>query len=162
MSILYLKIRTGKFRKATRNEVLDVAGAYHVEERVEERMKLEGPKSAFQLCQALVGGREHEEFGILWFDARYRLLGAERLFRGTIDGATVYPREVIKRCLEVGATAAALTHNHPSGISEPSESDRAITLRLQRAFELIDVRLIDHLVLGANNSYTSLAEKGFI
>ncbi len=100
-------------------------------------------------------------FACLFLDTRHRVIGFEPLFRGTLDGAAVYPREVVKRALVHNAGAVILAHNHPSGDCEPSEADRAITRRLGEALGLIDVRLLDHLVV-AGGTHVSLAERGWI
>ena len=106
-------------------------------------------------------GRRNEVFGIVYLDTRHRLIEMEELFRGTVDGAAVYPRVVLQKVLEKNAAAVILFHNHPSGIAEPSESDRGITLKLSRALALIDVRLLDHIVV-TDGSFVSLAERGWV
>ena len=94
-------------------------------------------------------------------DTRHRLIEMEELFQGTIDGAAVYPRVVLQKVLEKNAAAVIAYHQHPSGIAEPSEADRGITLKLGRALGLIDVRLLDHIVV-TDHSFVSLAERGWI
>ena len=106
-------------------------------------------------------GRRNEVFGIIYLDTRHRLIEIAELFRGTIDGAAVYPRVVVQQVLEKNAAAIVIFHNHPSQVSEPSEADRSITLKLSRALELIDVRLLDHLVV-TDSSFVSLAQRGWI
>jgi DNA repair protein RadC len=101
----------------------------------------------------------HEVFCCLYLDNRHRVLGFEELFRGTIDGTSVYPREVVKQALAVNAAAVILAHNHPSGVAEPSQADERITRRLKSALELVDIRLLDHLVIGDGTS-VSLASRG--
>jgi DNA repair protein RadC len=103
----------------------------------------------------------HELFCCLYLDNRHRVLAFEELFRGTIDGTSVYPREVVKQALKVNAAAIILAHNHPSGIAEPSQADERITRRVKAALELLDIRLLDHLVIG-DGSCTSLASRGLI
>ncbi len=105
--------------------------------------------------------REREVFACLYLDNRHRVLGYEELFFGTIDGASVHPREVVRRCIEHNAAAVILAHNHPSGVAEPSRSDEEITRRLKEALALVDVRLLDHMVVG-DGAITSLAERGLI
>jgi DNA repair protein RadC len=100
-------------------------------------------------------------FACLFLDTRHRLIRYEALFRGSIDGATVHPREVVKRALHHNAAAMIVGHNHPSGVAEPSEADRGITLKLVRALELVEIRLLDHLVVG-REGHVSLAELGWI
>jgi DNA repair protein RadC len=103
----------------------------------------------------------HEVFCCLFLDTRHRVIRYEELFRGTIDGATVYPREVVKRALALNAAAVIVGHNHPSGVSEPSEADRSITLKLAKALGLVEVRLLDHLVV-SRGGHVSLAERGWL
>ena len=104
---------------------------------------------------------DHEVFSIIFLDNCHKVLAYEELFRGTIDGASVYPREVLKRSLQLNAAAVILAHNHPSGESEPSQSDVQITQRLIKALELVDIRVLDHIVIGGN-SHISMAERGLI
>ena len=96
----------------------------------------------------------------LWLDSQHQVLKSQELFRGTLDGASVYPREVIKEGLACNAAAIIFAHNHPSGVTEPSQADVQITKRLQEALQLVDIRLLDHLVVGS--SVTSMAEQGLI
>ena len=109
---------------------------------------------------AIYGNRNAEAFGVLFLDSQHQLIAHAELFTGTIDGASVYPREVVSACIHHGAAAVILVHNHPSGIAEPSTADRQITRRLVDALSLIDVRVLDHLVVGA--TVTSFAERGLI
>ncbi len=106
-------------------------------------------------------GRRNEVFGIIYLDTRHRLIEIAELFNGTIDGAAVYPRVVVQKVLEKNAAAIVIFHNHPSQISEPSEADRGITRKLSRALELIDVRLLDHLVV-TDGDMVSFAQRGLI
>ncbi len=103
----------------------------------------------------------HELFCCLFLDNRHRVLRFDEMFRGTIDGTSVYPREVIKEALAVNAAAVILAHNHPSGVAEPSAADERITRRLKSALELVDIRLLDHLVIGDGRA-TSLASRGLL
>lgn len=103
----------------------------------------------------------HEVFCCLFLDNRHRILRFDELFRGTIDGTTVYPREVVKEALAVNAAAVILAHNHPSGVAEPSQADERITRRLKSALELVDIRLLDHLIIGDGRA-TSLASRGIL
>ncbi len=104
---------------------------------------------------------DHELFCCLFLDNRHRVLRFDELFRGTIDGTSVYPREVVKEALAVNAAAVILAHNHPSGVAEPSQADERITRRLKSALELVDIRLLDHLIIGDGQA-TSLARRGLI
>jgi len=103
----------------------------------------------------------HEMFCCLYLDNRHRVLRFDELFRGTIDGISVYPREVVKEALAINAAAVILAHNHPSGVAEPSQADERITRRLKSALELVDIRLLDHLIIG-NAETTSLANRGLL
>ena len=103
----------------------------------------------------------HELFCCLYLDNRHRVLAFRELFRGTIDGTSVYPREVVKEALAVNAAAVILAHNHPSGVAEPSQADERITRRLKAALELVDIRLLDHLIIG-DGPATSLASRGLV
>ncbi|MDJ0910841.1 MAG: DNA repair protein RadC [Woeseiaceae bacterium] len=103
----------------------------------------------------------HEVFCCLYLDNRHRVLRFDEMFRGTIDGTSVYPREVVKEALSVNAAAVILAHNHPSGVAEPSQADERITRRLKAALELVDIRLLDHIIVGDGRA-TSLASRGLI
>ena len=103
----------------------------------------------------------HEVFAVLFLDTRHRVIAYEELFHGTIDGTSVHPRQVVKRALHHNAAALILAHNHPSGVAEPSRADESITLRLKEALALIDVRVIDHFVIGDGQS-VSFAERGLL
>lgn len=104
---------------------------------------------------------EREKFMLLWLDNQHRLITQEILFKGTINSTTVYPREVVKSGLKHNAAAVILAHNHPSGHAEPSTPDRALTERLKRALELVDIRTLDHLVIGGSQ-VISFAERGWL
>jgi DNA repair protein RadC len=104
---------------------------------------------------------EHEVFALILVDNRHRLLAQIDLFRGTIDGAAVHPREVVKEALRYNAAAVILVHNHPSGIAEASRADQLITQRLREALQLVDIRVLDHLLV-AGNEVVSFAESGLL
>lgn len=105
--------------------------------------------------------RQSEMFGVIYLDNRHRVLAHEELFQGTIDGASVYPREVVRQVLHHNAAAVVLFHNHPSGVGEPSRADETITRRLQETLGLIDVRVLDHLIVGGTE-VVSFAERGLL
>jgi len=102
----------------------------------------------------------YEVFACLFLDNRNRLIAFEELFRGTIDGASVHAREVVRKALHHNAAAVILSHNHPSGVAEPSDADQQITVRLKEALSLVDVRVLDHIVVG--DETVSMAERGMI
>lgn len=103
----------------------------------------------------------HEEFAVMFLDSQHRVIHFESLFRGTLDSASVYPREVARRALALGAGATILAHNHPSGVAEPSDADRRITQRLKAALELFEIRVLDHFVVG-DGEVVSFAERGWL
>lgn len=119
------------------------------------------PSACADYLRARIGAYPYEVFACVFLDNRHRILAFEELFRGSIDGASVHPREVVRRCLAHNAAAVILAHNHPSGVAEPSQADRAITTELKRALELIQVRVVDHFIVGAG-APTSLAARGLL
>lgn len=122
---------------------------------------ISSPSATREYLMARLRGYENEVFAAVFLDNRHRVLAFEELFRGTIDGTSVHPREVVKRALGVNAAAMIIAHNHPSGVAEPSRADEAITQRLRDALALVDVRLLDHFVIG-DGMPISLAERGLI
>lgn len=130
--------------------------------------QLREPGAAFTSSQAVrdwlrlqIAPLEREAFTVLWLDNQHRLIAHDTLFMGTINSITVHPREVVKAGLKHNAAAAILSHNHPSGEAEPSHADRQITARLKQALELVDIRLLDHLVIGGME-IISFAERGWL
>jgi DNA repair protein RadC len=122
---------------------------------------LGGPEDTRRFLDARLRGYPYEVFACLFLDNRHRVIAFEELFNGTIDGASVHPREVIRRALERNAAAVILAHNHPSGVAEPSRADQALTRRLQDALALVDVRVLDHIVVG-DGLAVSFAERGLL
>lgn len=118
-------------------------------------------KQVFSHLQTLLQYHEHEVFALLLLDTQHRVIGFRELFRGTLDGASVYPREVVKIALEHNAAAVILVHNHPSGDPEPSQADRALTTTLKNALNMIGTQILDHVVVG-NDGCVSLAERGYL
>ena len=108
-----------------------------------------------------LAGREHEVFAVLFIDVRHQLLAMEEMFRGTLTQTSVYPREVVKRALQLNAGAVVLAHNHPSGVAEPSRADEYLTQTLKTALQLVDVRVLDHIIVGQGH-VVSLAERGLL
>ncbi|WP_312341207.1 RadC family protein [Stutzerimonas nitrititolerans] len=129
--------------------------------RLRRGRALSSPKEVFSHLQALLADYEHEVFALLLLDNRHRVIVFHELFRGTLDGASVYPREVVKVVLAHNAAAAILVHNHPSGDPEPSQADRNLTHRLKEALNLVGVRTLDHIIVGREGCI-SLAEQGDI
>ena len=129
--------------------------------RLRKGRALTSPQEVFNHLQALLADYEHEVFALLMLDSRHRVLAFQELFRGTLDGASVYPREVVKIALEYNAAAMILVHNHSSGDPEPSQADRTLTKKLQDALNLVGVRTLDHIVVG-HEGCVSLAEQGYL
>lgn len=119
------------------------------------------PAACADYLRARIAAHPYEVFACLFLDNRHRVIAFEELFRGSIDGASVHPREVVRRCLAHNAAAVIFAHNHPSGVAEPSQADRDITAELQRALALIQVRVLDHFIVGAGKPL-SLAERGLL
>ena len=119
------------------------------------------PDDTLNFLKLRYDGQEYETFDVMFLDNRHRLIKFKQLFRGTIDGASVYPREVVKEALKHNAAALIVSHNHPSGIPEPSQSDENITNRLKDALNLMDIRLLDHIIIGGSD-HVSLAERGLL
>lgn len=122
---------------------------------------LTSPQMVFEFLKTRFATLEHETFSMILLDSQHRVIETVDLFHGTIDSSAVYPREVVKTVLHHNAAAVVLAHNHPSGLAEPSKADRQITERLTLALDLIEVRVLDHIVVGGNNT-VSFAERGWI
>ena len=136
-------------------------GKRYLETTLDRSDAFTSPAATRQYLRARLRGYHHEVFACLFLDNQNRLIRFEELFSGTIDGASVYPREVVKRVLAHNAAAVIFAHNHPSGVAEPSQADQHITRRLQQALDLVDVRVLDHLVIG-DSEVVSLAERGLL
>ena len=147
-------------RPVSADEILEQATRI-LEERFKPGTKIRSPDDTKEFLRGKLVDLEHEVFCGVFLNNRHVVLAFEELFRGTIDGTSVYPREVVKRALELNAAALILAHNHPSGVAEPSQADERITTRLQSALELVDIRLLDHIVIGGSET-TSLAARGLI
>jgi DNA repair protein RadC len=150
----------GPAKYAQLQAVLELARR-HLGEPLRRGDALRDPADSRRYLIARLCDHPQEVFTCLFLDTRHRLICCEDLFKGTIDGASVHPREVVRRALSHNAAAVILAHNHPSGVAEPSEADRRITRRLQDALALIDVRVIDHLVVG-DQTAVSFAERGWL
>lgn len=141
-------------------EILATAEAI-IERRFRREARLQSAADTVRFLRAKLVTQEHEQFGCLFLDNRHRVMAWEVLFHGTIDACSVYPRTVVKRALQHNCAAVILAHQHPSGEPEPSRADEQITRRLEEALALIDVRLLDHIVIGATAS-VSFAERGLL
>jgi len=149
-----------KFDSETTEQDVLAAAEGILGERLKRQGSIGNPTDANDFLRMRLGALSHEEFHILWLDNRHRIIDCQKLFTGTIDGASIYPREVVRAALSVNACAAILAHNHPSGIAEPSAADRAITDELRDALRLIGVRILDHIVVGAE--CVSMAGRGLM
>jgi DNA repair protein RadC len=143
----------------TEQDVLAAAEGI-LKERLERQGSIGNPTDATDFLRMRLGALLHEEFHVVWLDNRHRILDCQKLFTGTVDGASVYPREVVRAALRINASAAILAHNHPSGVAEPSAADRAITNELRDALRLIGVRILDHIVVG--DECVSMAGRGLM
>jgi len=133
----------------------------HLKESMHKELVFTEPKTVKNYLTTRLRHLPHEVFCCLFLDSQHRLIIFEELFQGTIDGASVYPREVVKKSLSHNAAAVIFAHNHPSGVSEPSQSDERITHRLIKALELVDVRVLDHFIIG-EGGVVSMAERGLL
>lgn len=152
--------RTRRATRATEGDILAAAETI-LRQRAERLGGLASPSDARDFLRMRLGGLAAEQFHVVWLDNRHQVLGIDHLFSGTLDGASVYPREVVRAALKHNAAACIVAHNHPSGVCEPSHADRAITVELKKALAVVEVRLLDHIVVGGTTT-TSLAERGLL
>lgn len=149
----------GQAKYAQLQAVLEMARRYLFEE-LKRGDSLCSPQHTREFLRSQMRDYPYEVFAVLFLDQRHRIIKFEEMFRGTIDGASVYPREVVKKSLEHNAAAVIFAHNHPSGVAEPSQSDERITRRLKDALALVDIRVLDHFVVG--EEVVSFAERGLL
>jgi len=150
----------GRAKYAQLQAVLEMARRY-LHESISHRSALDNPMATKQFLQGQLSYQQREVFACLFLDNKHQVIAFDKLFFGTIDGASVHPREVVKSTLRHNAAAVIFAHNHPSGDPQPSAADISITLQLKAALKLIDVRVLDHVIIG-NGSTSSLAELGHI
>ena len=150
----------GRARLAVLGRMPELARRYYAES-LPSGETIRSPADTEAFLQAHMRDLDHELFCCLFLDNRHRVLAFNELFRGTIDGTSVYPREVVKEALAINAAAVILAHNHPSGVAEPSQADERITQRLKSALDLVDIRVLDHLIIGDGQA-TSLARRGLL
>ncbi|TCT21932.1 RadC family protein [Thiobaca trueperi] len=149
---------TAKF--AQLQAVLELSRRYLLT-RLDGQDVLTSPQATRDYLKMRLYGLPHEVFACLFLDNRHRVIRFEELFRGTIDGASVHPREVLRRVLDTNAAAVIFAHNHPSGVAEPSQADLRITQRLKSMLDLIEVRVLDHIIVGDGDG-VSFAERGLL
>ena len=150
----------GPARYATLMAALELARR-HYREALRAGPAMNAPANTRQFLTAQLRDRPYEVFCCLHLDNRHRLIHFEEVFRGTIDGASVHPREVVRQALQYNAAALIFAHNHPSGVAEASQADELITRRLRDALALVDIRVLDHLIVGDNHCL-SFAERGLL
>ncbi|MFO1425387.1 MAG: DNA repair protein RadC [Steroidobacteraceae bacterium] len=150
----------GSARRALLQAALELARRHFAEE-LRSGPALLSPAATRQFLVAQLRDRPYEVFCALFLDNRHRLIACEELFRGTIDGASVHPREVLRHAMAHNAAALILAHNHPSGVAEPSQADELITHRLRDALALVDIRVLDHLIVAGPDTL-SMAERGLL
>ena len=155
---LYLRQGTQRYRVASGDAILEAARSV-VDQRMQRGASFVDPKTSGEFFQAKLAGLEREVFAVVMLDTRHRLIEYVELFQGTIDGAEVHPREVVRRALRCNAAAVIVAHNHPSGSPEPSAADRAVTARLKQALGLVDVRLLDHVIVGGRLTLSMAARE---
>lgn len=157
---LYVRCRTRRYEPAKPDQILGAARQI-VDARSHRGMSFKEPSVACDYFRDKLVSQEREVFAAVMLDTRHRLIEYVELFFGTIDGAEVHPREVAKCALRLNAAAVIVAHNHPSGETEPSAADRAVTLRLKQSLALLDIRLLDHVIVGVRESL-SMARKGLL
>jgi DNA repair protein RadC len=150
----------GRAKYAQLKAALELSRRY-LQTKLAETDVLSSPEATRDYLKLKLSTLPYEVFLCLFLDNRHRVIRVDELFRGTIDGASVHPREVVRKVIETNAAAVIFAHNHPSGVAEPSQADLRITQRLKDALGLIDVRVLDHLIVGEGRG-TSLAERGLI
>jgi DNA repair protein RadC len=154
------KVGIGPARFATVKASIELARR-HLKEPLRTSSALSAPDSTRRFLLAQLRDRPYEVFCCLFLDNRHRLIAFEEIFRGTIDGANVHPREVVRQTLLHNAASVIIAHNHPSGVVDPSQADEGVTRRIRQALSLVDVRLLDHLIVGDGRCF-SFAERGLL
>lgn len=157
---LYVRSELRRYRVANSDEIIEAARVV-AGQRMQRGQAFTDPHASTRFLQDKLAGLEREVFAAVFVDTRHRLIEYVELFQGTIDGAEVHPREVVRQALRCNAAAVIVAHNHPSGDAEPSAADRAVTARLKQALALVDVRLLDHVIVGGTQA-RSLAASGHV
>ncbi len=159
-SSLLVRDAQGRYLPASADQILDAARQV-IDQKMQRGAAFTSPLLVKEYLVTKLSGFEHEVFAVLFLDSQHRLIEYVEMFRGTIDSASVYPREVIKEALKLNAAAVIISHNHPSGNPEPSTADKALTMRLKEALALVDVRTLDHIIVAGADT-TSFAERGLL
>ncbi|CCN16710.1 RadC family protein [Bordetella bronchiseptica] len=150
----------GRYALASADQILEAARQV-IDQKMLRGTSFSSPVAVKEYLGAKLAGYEHEVFAVLFLDSQLRLIDYAEMFHGTIDSASVYPRELVKEALRVNAASVILSHNHPSGNPEPSAADKLLTQRLKDALALVEVRIVDHVIV-AGSATTSFAERGLI
>ena len=150
----------GPAKRAELSAVIEIARRA-LAQRLAEAPVFDAPAAVKQFVALALGALPHEVFSVLFLDSQHRLLQHDEMFRGTLTQTSVYPREVVRRALALNAAAVILAHNHPSGVAEPSRADEFLTQSLKSALALVDVRVLDHMVIG-RGPVVSFAERGLL
>ncbi|WP_425608441.1 RadC family protein [Thermomonas mangrovi] len=159
-SRLYVRGEQRRYRVANADEIIEAARAV-AGQRMQRGESFTDPQASSRFLQDKLAGLEREVFAAVFLDTRHRLIEYVELFQGTIDGAEVHPREVVRHAIRCNAAAVIVAHNHPSGTTDPSAADRAVTARLKQALALVDVRLLDHIIV-AGDSSLAMASRGWV
>ena len=157
---LMVRDAQGRYLLATTDQILEAA-RQAIEHKMQRGASFSSPAAVKEYLRAKLAGFEHEVFAVLFLDTQHRLIEYAEMFRGTIDSASVYPRELVKEALRLNAAAVIVSHNHPSGNSEPSAADKAMTSQLRQALALVDIRTLDHVIVAGTRT-TSFAERGLL
>lgn len=159
-SSLLVRDAQGRYLPASADQILDAARQV-IDQKMQRGISFTSPTLVKEYLATKLSGFEHEVFAVLFLDSQHRLIEYSEMFRGTIDSASVYPREVVKEALRLNSAAVIISHNHPSGNPEPSSADKALTARLKDALALVDVRTLDHIIVAGADT-TSFAERGLL
>jgi DNA repair protein RadC len=159
MTMLYVR-DGGEYREATAQDIFQRAQALMAQRFRAGTPVLSSPSKTREFLRLRLGVLDYEVFSALFLTSRHRLIEYVELFRGTIDGASVHPREIVKEALSRNAAAVVIAHGHPSGDPTPSKADELVTQRLKEALSLVEIRLLDHLIVG--NTVVSMAEIGLM
>ena len=157
---LFVKERNGRYAPAPEEVILNAASEVYYR-GLKRAGPLRSPDATKDFLSRRLAHRECEYFSVLFLDNRHRIIAFEEMFRGTINGSVVHSREVVKAALGYNAAAVMFAHNHPSGVAEPSADDRKVTKLLVEALKLVDVRVLDHFVVGAGE-IVSFAARGLL
>ena len=150
-----------QYQGLTPEIIINIAAEIFKEKAASRGTAVTSPSQTMEYLKHTIGTRNREVFHVIYLDTRHRVIESEDLFTGTIDGASVHPRVLAERALRLNAAAVIVAHNHPSGVPEPSLADQAITRRLKDALGLLEIRLLDHFVIG-DGEPVSMASRGMI